>query len=432
MQASHILRKYDPAQWGGTETALQRLMLGLQQNGVSSVVHAPQNGLEEGPDPLRDTGAKILRYRAFVPVLGISPAQREALVSWGGNLFSFELFWQLLASGSDVIHSHALNRLAGISLMAARTRGLPHVITLHGGALDIPDEVHAKLTAPLKGGFEWGKILGALVRSRHVLKNTDAVFTCNPREAALLQQKYPRQRIIVQPHSVPAAQYATDSRAAALKAYPQIAGRDLIVKVARLDPAKNLPWLVRQMPAVKRRHPRAMLVLVGAGTTRSVVEELHHEIARLGLGNDVLLTGGLASGSAELIGLIQSARLFVLCSSAEPFGIVILEAWAAGTPVLSSRTSGPASLIEHGRTGLLYDLDQPADFHSGIDTLMINNKLHRHLSTEALEHVRAEYDVASVAGRVARVYEELIALKRRKSSGSFPHRQQKQFTAGLS
>lgn len=432
MQASHILRKYDPAQWGGTETALQRLMLGLQQNGVSSVVHAPQYDLEEGPDPLRDTGAKILRYRAFVPVLGISPAQREALVSWGGNLFSFELFWQLLASGSDVIHSHALNRLAGISLMAARTRGLPHVVTLHGGALDIPDEVHAKLTAPLKGGFEWGKILGALVRSRHVLKNTDAVFTCNPREAALLQQKYPRQRIIVQPHSVPASQYATDCRAAALKAYPQIAGRDLIIKVARLDPAKNLPWLVRQMPAIKRRHPRAMLVLVGAGTTRSVVEELHHEIARLGLGNDVLLTGGLASGSAELIGLIQSARLFVLCSSAEPFGIVILEAWAAGTPVLSSRVSGPASLIEHGRTGLLYDLDQPADFHSGIDTLMINNKLHRHLSTEALEHVRAEYDVASVAGRVARVYEELIDLKRRKSSGSFFHRQQKQFTAGLS
>lgn len=432
MQASHILRKYDPAQWGGTETAVQRLVQGLQQHGISSAVHAPLNGNPDDIDPLRDAGAKILRYRAFVPVLGITADQREALISWGGNLFSFDLFWQLRASGADVMHSHALNRIAGISLMAARTRGVPHVITLHGGALDIPDEVNAQLTAPLKGGFEWGKALGALVRSRHVLKNTDAIFTCNPREAALLQKKYPRQRIIVQPHSVPAAQYAVDSRAAALKAYPQIANRDLIVKVARLDPAKNLPWLVRQLPAIKRRHPRAMLVLIGAGTTQSVVEELHREIARLGLSNDVLLTGGLESGSAELIGLIQSARLFVLCSTAEPFGIVILEAWAAGTPVLSSRTSGPASLIEHGRTGLLYDLDQVADFHSGIDTLMINNKLHRHLSTEAREHVRAEFDVPTVAGRVARVYEELVEAKKHKGSKSLIHRQPVQLATKLS
>lgn len=432
MQASHILRKYDPAQWGGTETAVQRLVQGLQTHGISSVVHAPQNAGPDGIDPLRDAGAKIQRYRAFVPVLGISAAQRDALVSWGGNLFSFELFRQLRASRSKVMHSHALNRIAGISLMAARTLGVPHVITLHGGALDIPDEVNAQLTAPLKGGFEWGKALGALVRSRHVLQNTDAVFTCNPREAALLQAKYPRQRIIVQPHSVPAAQYAVDSRAAALKAYPQIADRDLIVKVARLDPAKNLPWLVRQLPAIKRRHPRAMLVLIGAGTTQSVVEELHREIARLGLANDVLLTGGLESGCAELIGLIQSARLFVLCSTAEPFGIVILEAWAAGTPVLSSRTSGPASLIEHGRTGLLFDVDQIADFHSGIDTLMMNNKLHRHLSSEALDHVRAEYDVPTVAARVARVYEELVEAKNLKGSKSQTHRQPVQFAAKLS
>lgn len=433
MQASHILRKYDPAQWGGTETAVQRLVQGLQMQGISSMVHAPQNIGHSDIDPLHSAGARIQRYRAFVPVAGISADQREALVSWGGNLFSFELFWQLRSSGSQVMHSHALNRIAGISLMAARSRGVPHVITLHGGALDIPDEVNAKLTAPLKGGFEWGKALGALVRSRHVLQNTDAVFTCNPREAALLQKKYPHQRIIVQPHSVPAAKYAADGRAAALKAYPQIAGRDLIVKVARLDPAKNLPWLVRQLPAIKRRHPRAMLVLIGAGTTQSVVEELHREIARLGLAGDVLLTGGLESGCAELVGLIQSARLFVLCSTAEPFGIVILEAWAAGTPVLSSRTSGPASLIEHGRTGLLFDLDQAADFHSAIDTLMINQKLHRHLSSEALDHVRAEYDVPTVAARVARVYEELVEAKKiLKGTKSKMHGQPAQFAAKLS
>ncbi|OYW69881.1 MAG: hypothetical protein B7Z21_00525, partial [Verrucomicrobiales bacterium 32-60-5] len=78
MQASHILRKYDPAQWGGTETAVQRLVKGLQMHGISSMVHAPENASHTTIDPLRDAGAKIQRYRAFVPVLGISAAQRDA------------------------------------------------------------------------------------------------------------------------------------------------------------------------------------------------------------------------------------------------------------------------------------------------------------------------------------------------------------------
>lgn len=407
MLVSHILRKYEPAQWGGTETAVQRLIQGLHQNGVRSVVHAPRAVLPYREDPLSREAEVLKRYRAFVPVLGISSRQREELVSWGGNLFSFDLFAHLLKDKADVIHSHALNRLAGISLQVARARGVPHVITLHGGALDVPAEVGEKLTAPLRGGWEWGKALGALVRSRRVLELTDAIFTCNPREAALLTEKYPHQRVIVQPHSVPAAQYAEDHREAALKAFPSIRGRDLVVKVARLDPAKNLPWLVRQMPELKRRYPNAMLALVGAGTTQEVVAELQSEIMRLGLEKDVLLTGGLASGSPELIGLIQQARVFVLSSTAEPFGIVILEAWAAGTPVVSSRVSGPLALITHGRTGLFYDLNAPATFHQAMDAVLGDAALCRHLRAEARAEVLAKYDVPTIAGRVASLYDEL-------------------------
>ncbi|OYW77337.1 MAG: hypothetical protein B7Z37_04640 [Verrucomicrobia bacterium 12-59-8] len=407
MQIAHILRKYEPAQWGGTETAVLRLIQGLQTHGVESAIHAPRHSQPFDRDPMSDSGIHVHPYHAFAPVIGISSRQREELVSWGGNLFSFDLITHLLRDNADVIHSHALNRLAGIGLRVARWKKIPHVITLHGGALDVPSEVNTKLIAPLQGGFEWGKALGAVVKSRQVLELTDAIFTCNPREAELLQQKYPGQRIIVQPHSVPAAQYAVDHRAAALKAYPQIAGRDLIVTVARLDPAKNLPWLVRQLPEIKRRHPRAMLVLIGAGTTQHVVEDLNREIVRLGLQNDVLLTGGLPSGSPQLIGLIQHARVFALSSTAEPFGIVILEAWAAGTPVVSSRTSGASSLITHGETGLLFDLEKPNTFHLAIDAMFNDVMLHRDLCANARARVLADFDVPSIAARVAKVYGEL-------------------------
>lgn len=429
MHISHILRKYEPAQWGGTETAVLRLIQGLQTHGVSSAVHAPNAAGRSSRDPIRDTGTPLHRYRSFVPVSGITARQREELVSWGGNLFSFDLFAHLLQGGADVIHSHALNRLAGIGLRVARWRKIPHVVTLHGGSLDIPAEVGEKLTAPLKGGFEWGKALGALVQSRRVLELTDAIFTCNPQEARLLQRRHPHQRIIVQPHSVPAAQYAVDHRAAALRAFPQTAGRDLIVKVARLDPAKNLPWLVRQLPEIRRRHPKAVLALIGAGTTQSVVEELRREITRLGLENDVLLIGGLPSGSPELIGLVQQARTFVLSSTAEPFGIVILEAWAAGTPVIASRTSGPLALIDHGRTGLLFDLETPATFHQAIDSVFNDAVLHRQLREEARARVLADFDVPRIAASVAKVYADLRSAAGQRSRSKARHATQHHLTA---
>ncbi len=407
MKVAHILRKYDPNQWGGTETAVLRLIQGLNQHQITSTVHAPRSTSENANDPLQEIGTRVQRYRAFVPVSGISKQQCNELISWGGNLFSWELFLHLLQDSGDVIHSHAINRIAGIGLRVARWKRIPHVVTLHGGAMDIPTEVSEKLTEPLQGGWEWGKALGALVQSRRVLEITDAIFTCNPQEARLLQARYPQQRIMVQPHSVPASHYAQDHRDSALRAFPQIAGRDLLIKVARLDPAKNLPWLVRQLPEIKRRHPNAMLALVGAETTQSVVEELKQTITQLGLENDVLLTGGLTSGSPELIGLIQQARIFVLCSTAEPFGIVILEAWAAGTPVIASRTSGPIALIEPGRTGLLFDLEKPNEFHQAIDSVLLHSDQALHLRNEAQSHVLAQFDVPQVASRVAKVYEEL-------------------------
>jgi dTDP-4-dehydrorhamnose reductase len=59
--------------------------------------------------------------------------------------------------------------------------------------------------------------------------------------------------VIVQPHSVPTAVYAQDHRAAARAAFPAIAGRRVLLTVARIDPAKNHAWLVEQLPALLAR-----------------------------------------------------------------------------------------------------------------------------------------------------------------------------------
>src|SRR3954471_10431356 len=106
MHAIHLLRKLDPSQWGGTETAIQRLCEGLRDHGVKPIVYCPalEAGVSNG-DPLADSGYEVQRYKAFVPVLGMSRERKRQLVASGGNLMSFDLVSSLLAAQEiSVIH----------------------------------------------------------------------------------------------------------------------------------------------------------------------------------------------------------------------------------------------------------------------------------------------------------------------------------------
>src|SRR5690606_36251059 len=104
----------------------------------------------------------------------------------------------------DLMHSHVLGRLGGVARSVARARGLPYVVTIHGGYLDLPTQVSEALARPLEGGFEYGKLFGVLLGARRVLRDASAVLTCNPREAELLQAHLPGQRIVNMPHGIDA------------------------------------------------------------------------------------------------------------------------------------------------------------------------------------------------------------------------------------
>src|SRR5258708_27721287 len=88
MRVAHVLRKYNPAEWGGTETAIQQLFTGLRKHGVESVVFCPQIKNHFAADPLAEAGCAVKRFRAFLPVLGLSSAERQQQIAACGNLMS--------------------------------------------------------------------------------------------------------------------------------------------------------------------------------------------------------------------------------------------------------------------------------------------------------------------------------------------------------
>src|SRR5258706_426877 len=172
------------------------------------------------------------------------------------------------------VHTHTLGRLGGISSAVARGGGLPFVVSIHGGLLDLPPAMKVALNDTSHAGFEWGKIFGLLLRSRRLIHHADAVFACNYREAELLRQDYPGKRIEVQPHGIPMAPYQQNHRAAAREAFPQIRERQVLLCAGRIDPGKNQAWLIAQAPEILRNHPEAMIGLAGGCTNETYGQDL--------------------------------------------------------------------------------------------------------------------------------------------------------------
>jgi glycosyltransferase involved in cell wall biosynthesis len=411
MRAVHLLRKYNPAQWGGTETAIQRLFDGLREHHVTPIVYCPALDQNCHADPLQASGYQIERYRAFVPILGITAQRKRQLISVGGNLMSFDLISQLgREKDISVIHTHTLGRIGGIALTIAKKRRVPFLVTIHGGVLDLPPQIKKDFNRP-SGGWEWGRFFGLLFQAHRLFPEADAIITCNGSEARLLQKKYPDKRIVVQPHGVPLEKYQQDHREHALRAFPQIHDQQVVLCVGRIDPIKNQAWLVEQMPRILQKHPRALLVLAGACTDEPYGETIRRQIDQLGLQRRILLTGGLPPNDPRLIGLFQEAEVLVLPSRSETFGLVILEAWATGTMVLSSRTSGPCTLVRSGQNGWLFDLDQPRTFHEPLDQALIKSADARRVLRRSGDEVYQEYNIVALAGRMKKLYEELIEEK---------------------
>jgi glycosyltransferase involved in cell wall biosynthesis len=421
MRIAHLLRKYDPTEWGGTESAILQLTSDMATHGVESVVFAPRLPPGTPPaDPFAAAGCTVRRFRACVPIWGIPPERKRQMIAVGGNMISFGLAGSLWGERNvEVIHSHALGRLGAIGRFVARARRLPFVISIHGGAYDLPAEVRMGLRRPAAGGWDWGRPLGLMLRARHLLDQADAIITFNPREAALVSKLHPGRRVLIEPHGIPTALFARECRPEAIAAFPSLKGRPVLVVLGRVDPTKNQEWLVAEAAELARRHPRVLLVFVGAVTNREYAGALQARIAREGLQDRVILAGSLPSGDARLVGMLQLARAVVLPSVSETFGIVILEAWAAGTPVISSRTSGAAALVDDGVNGLLFDLERPADFHAAVDRVLAHPDLAARWGAAGRAKAVGDFDTSLRADRMKRFYEGLIEEKNalRHSSG---------------
>ena len=202
-----------------------------------------------------------------------------------------------------------------------------------------------------------------------------------------------RNGIDLAPFAAPQPQ--AGDRAAATTALPQDASV-VFGTVGRLSPAKNHLLLLEAFAQLVQRHAQARLVIVGDGAMRSVIEQ---NVRRLQLQDRVTLLGE----RSDIVALLSSMNVFVLSSDTEGYSLALVEAAAAGLPIVCTRVGGNEEIVSNQVTGLTVPA---ADLGSLTDAMYL-------LATDATLRARmgqAAQAWAAAHGSLSAMYQSYLAL----------------------
>lgn len=290
----------------------------------------------------------------------------------------------------DVIHAHDWLTFRA-ALRAKELSGKPLVVHVHATEFD-------------RSGGKPGNSLVHEVEEIGLLL-ADRVFAVSQLTKDVIVREYgiPADKIEVVHNSLDINAYETldNDNAYTYLAKMKEQGYRIVTNIGRLTVQKGLYNLMLAANEVLKRAPKTIFLFVGSGEQRFELEQL---AAELGISKSVLFTGfqrGKKWRDAYAI-----SDLFVMPSISEPFGLTPLEAIGYGTPVLVSKQSGVAEILQHCIKVDYWDVNEMANM---ITTVVQNDALRDELHRQSFsEYVRLSWDAA--AHKMVGAYEQHARL----------------------
>ncbi|MER3398373.1 MAG: glycosyl transferase family 1 [Chloroflexota bacterium] len=346
---------------------------------------------------IRDLTTRLRALGVDASVLVTSPdrcTRRETLfgvpVTKAGRLgqlastpISFRLCLELWRSEADIYHLHFPYPLGELAYLL-RPRGRL-VITYHSDI--VRQRTLLRLYRPLLG---------------RLLQRADLILVTSPQyleSSTFLRPVAGKCRVV--PLGIDLGRFdAFDpERVAAWRAK---LGKPLVLFVGRFRYYKGLDYLVEALRLV----PEARLALVGDGPEGPRLRRL---VADYGLGSRVAFLGVLPD--EELPAVYRAADVYVLPATerSEAFGISLLEAMAAGLPVVTTELgTGTSYVNRHGETGLIVPPRNPGALAAALAGLLADPERRRALGVAGRRRVEAEFTLDRMVGEVLRVYREVL------------------------
>ncbi len=361
MRIVHLVTALQP---GG----LERVVIDLVTEQIAAQ-HTVRVLCLESPGPLADD----LRRRGVrvEPVTGASLASR----AWA-------LARECRSFNADVIHSHNPGPHLH-AVLAARVGGAPAIVhTKHGR--NYPDERRRRLI-------------------NRVAARLSAVVVAVSEDAAAVAREIER---------VPAARVRVVRNGVDVDAFPAVAepaAASRAVHVARLHPVKDQATLLRAVARVATSHPSFVLDVVGDGPERARVQALARDLR---IERHVHFVGY----QRDVLGYLTRAAFFVLSSLTEGLSMTIIEAMAAGLPVIATRVGGNPEAVEDGGTGLLVPPGDAGALAGAMTMLLSDPERRRHMGRAARVRVESMFNLRDVAAEYERIYRLAVKASNTESA----------------
>ncbi len=357
--------KFYPPHMGGIETHLQALCGALRH-------HADVRAIVSSDD--RKTIEEIVDS---VPVERLATLLRAFSTSISPGMVS-----RIRRSGAELVHIHLPNPNAVLAYLASGHQGRL-VVTYHS------DTVKQKVL---------GRIFEPFLHA--ALRKCDAIIATSPNYLATspVLQAF-RERCQVIPYGIDTSQFEQCPPDAVRKVRERFGDR-IVVSVGRLVYYKGFEVLIKAMASV-----RGKLVIVGEGPLRGELQSL---AARLGVSDRVIFVGEI--DNASVTAYYHAADLFALASVArsEAFGIVQIEAMAAGLPVVNTGLdSGVPFVSLHGETGLTVPPGNPQALAEAINRLLDDEQLRKSFGQAGIRRAKQEFGLQTMLRRTLELYENV-------------------------
>jgi len=361
--------KYYPPHMGGIETYLEGLCGELRKSMDVRVVVA--NDARSVVDETLDS-VPVLRVPTWLTLAStpLAPAMIARIRAYRG----------------DILHLHVPNPMAVMAYLASGYRGRV-VVTYHS------DMVRQKVLGPMFEPF----LHAALRRSSAIITTSPNYLRSSP-----VLARYPERCHII-PLGIPTEEFDRPDPAA-LAAIRRQYGERLIVSVGRLVYYKGYEYLIRAMTQVSGK-----LLIVGEGPLRAKLIALASE---LGVSERVIFLGKI--DQQRLVACYHAAQVFVLASIArsEAYGIVQIEAMAAGLPVVNTNLdTGVPFVSMHEETGLTVPPANTERLAAAINRLLDNPDLRSRLGQAARLRARQEFHLDVMTARTLSVYDQITRAR---------------------
>lgn len=366
----------------GVSTSIRTFREDLAHLGVETVLVAP-----EYPGQAPSTEPDMIRIRgARVPG---DPEDRR--MRWG---LLYQALQRLPADDFDLVHIHTpfVAHYAGVRY--ARRRGIPCLATYHTFFEEYLHHYVPSLPRRIGRGL-------ARAFTRSQCADVRALVAPSEPLRAVLHEYGVKTPVHVIPTGLPADRFRLGDgrRFRALAGLPP--DRPLVTYIGRVAHEKNIEFLVRSFAQVLKTVPGALLIIAGEGPAR---ETLRRRVAELGLAADVHFAGYLERDTA-LLDCYAAAAVFVFASRTETQGLVLLEAMAQGTPVVSTAELGTRSILAPA-CGALVAEEREEPFAASVVRVLTDEGLRRTLSDQGRTYARG-WSSAAMASRLVELYQSL-------------------------